>query len=226
MFSPFLSPMPGRAGEYVVNRAGQWESVRWSFYDFQAYAAAGVTQLSFFQTAMTAAGKSLSDTNMALPGQIQQGQMFLVESVEIHFFPTTPTGGATAQLPAAFGAPAVPNLVNDAYVFRRSGNLVFTIGQKPYLQEAPMVRFPPKAQFDVHGAMSDSTTAGASQATRLAMPVTHGRPYILNPDPVLLDAGQNFTVVCAWPEGLQALPSGNPARVGCVLDGTLFRLSQ
>lgn len=224
-WSPFLSPMPGRAGQYVVNRAGEWEAVTWSFYDFAAYPAAGTLSIPFFQRSVNSPGATLSDTNMALPSQIQQGSMFLVESIELKFFPVTPTGGGAAQLPAATGAIAAPLLVNDMYAFRRSGNLVFKIGQKNYLEEAPMDKFPPKSQMSVHGAMSDTTTAGAAQQTRLAFPETVGRPYILR-EPVLLDAGQSFSVVLSWPEGLQPLPSAFPARVGCVLDGTLYRLSQ
>lgn len=222
--SPFISPMPGKAGQYIVNRPGEWEQVRWSFYDSAAYPAAGANSLQFFQSQNGAGGKTLSDTNMPLSSMIQQGNMFLVESVEVHFFPTTPTGGAAAQLPAAIGAQAAALLVNDVYIFRRSGNLVFTIGGKPYLQEAPMMRFPPKAQFAVAGALSDATTAAATQQNRLAMGEVIGRPYILTPDQLLLDAGQSFGVVLAWPEGLQAIT--NPARVMVVLDGELFRLSQ
>jgi hypothetical protein len=216
--------MPNAAGKYVVNRAGQWEAIRWSLYDFQAYPAAGTTQLTYFQTQVGSGGRTLSDTNMQLSSQIMQGQMFLVESVEIAFWPTTPTGANAAYLPAAFGADAAPLQVNDEYIFMRSGNLVFTIGSKPYLQEAPMGRFPAKSHFDLSAAVGSQTTPAAALQTRVAVGKMVGRPYLLTPYPVLLDAGQSFQIQLTWPEGLQAINA--PARVQVILDGVLFRLSQ
>jgi hypothetical protein len=49
-----------------------------------------------------------------------------------------------------------------------------------------------------------------------------GRPYLINP--VLLTSNQNFSVTLNWPEGPQAVT--NPARVGIILDGILYRRSQ
>jgi hypothetical protein len=215
--------VPNRAEleRYNVYRPG-WEAIRQSLYDFQAYAAAGVTQMTFFALPLGQGGKTLSDTNMNLAGQLPANIEFLVQSIEVHFLPTTPT--VAAAMPSFFGAQAAQVLINDAYIFGRSGNLNLTIGQKPYLQEAPLGRFPPKANFTLDAALSDATTAAASLQTRTGYGRWAGRPYLLAPASLRLPENANFSVTLSWPEGVQAI--SNPARVGVILDGILYRKSQ
>jgi len=43
---------------------------------------------------------------------------------------------------------------------------------------------------------------------------------------VLIPPTQNFKVEIAWPNGAQSLNSANDAKIGVVLDGLLYRLSQ
>jgi hypothetical protein len=209
--------------KYSVNRPG-WEAVRQSFYDFQAYAAAGQTTLIFFQVPAGQSSKTASDTNTTNAGLFPANQQYLVESIEVHFFPTVPS--VTAQNPAAFGAGAIAQIVNDVYVVGRTGNGVLFIGSKPYLTEAPIGRFPPKTHFNINAALADATTAGAAQQSRIAYAYWSGRPYLLSPTKLLLIPTQNFSFSLNWPEGAQALPSGNPGRIGVILDGILYRKSQ
>lgn len=221
---------PGQVPSYTdlnafnVNRDG-WEAIRQSLYDSVAYPAAGAATLNLFSlpvgqgVGFGGAAKNLSDTNMTLAGQMPANQEFLIQSIEVLFLPTTPT--VAAQMPAASGVTAVAALVNDAYIFGRSGNLVLTIGSKAYLQEAPMMRFPAKAHFGLHAAVSD-TTAATSQ--RIAFGKAQGRPYMLQPANLRLVSNQNFGVALNWPEGLQAIT--NPAWVKVILDGILYRRSQ
>lgn len=215
--------VPSRAqlSKYSVNRPG-WEAIQQSLYDFQAYAAAGQTQLTFFANPVGQSSKTLSDTNMTLSGQLPKNQEFLIKSIEVFFSPTTPT--VAAQMPAAFGAQAISQIVNDSFIVGRSGNLNLTIGSKPYLQEAPLGRFPQKAHFCVDAALSDVTTAGANLQSRIAFGFWTGRPYLLEAAPLLLPENQNFSVTLNWPEGVQAIT--NPARIGVILDGILYRRSQ
>jgi hypothetical protein len=215
--------VPNRAqlSKYSVNRPG-WEAIRQTLYDSGTYAAAGQTFLAFFAQPAGSGTKTLSDTNMTLAGQLPKNQEFLVQSVEIHFFPTTPT--VAAQMPGAFGAGVAQQLLNDVYIFGRAGNLNLTIGSKTYLQEAPLGRFPPKAYFCVDAALSDATTAAANLQGRSGYARWGGRPYVLEPAPVLLPENQNFSVTLSWPEGVQAIT--NPARMVVVLDGYLYRRSQ
>lgn len=214
--------VPNRAqlGKYSVNREG-WEAIRQSIYDYQVYAAAGQSQLSFF-TSPLGGLRTLTDTNMTLAGQLPKNQEFLVQSIEVFFSPTTPT--VAAQMPAFTGALASAAIVNDAYIVGRGGNLVLTIGSKPYLQEAPLGRFPQKASFGVEGAASDSSTAGAVNQSRNVFGKWSGRPYLLDPAALLLPENQNFAVTLSWPEGVQAI--ANPGRIGVILDGILYRRSQ
>lgn len=215
--------VPTRAdlARYQVNRPG-WEAIRQSLYDFTAYAAAGQTQLSFFQAPVGQSGKTLSDTNMTLAGQLPANQEFLVQSIEVQFFPTTPT--VAAAMPSFFGADAAQVLINDSYIVGRAGNLNFTVGSKPYLQEAPVGRFPPKANFDVSAALATNLTTGAATQTRTGYAKWVGRPYLLTPAEILLVSNQNFIVSLNWPEGVQAI--SNPGRIGVILDGILYRRSQ
>ncbi len=206
---------------YSVNREG-WEAIRQSLYDYQAYAAAGANQLTFFALPIGQGGKTLSDTNLNLAGQLPKNQEFLVQSVEVVFYPATPT--VAAGMPSFFGAEAAQTSINDAFIFGRSGNLNLTIGSKPYLQEAPLGRFPQKANFGLEAALADATTAAANLQSRTGYGKWEGRPYLLDPVPLLLPENQNFTVTLNWPEGLQAIT--NPARVGVILDGILYRRSQ
>lgn len=204
--------------QFNVNRAG-WEKIAWEFYDRQTYIAAGQAQLNFFQAGP--AGTNLSQTDMQLPGQLPINQVFLLQGIEVTFDPTTPT--VAADMPAAFGAQAVANIINDAYIFYRSGNLQLFIGSKPYLQVAPLGRFPSQRNFHVEGALADVSTAGAALQSRIAFGHSVGRPFTLNPF-LLLTSNQNFGVNLNWPEGVQAIT--NPAQVFVHLCGTIVRRSQ
>ena len=217
-----MRTIPSRTNlaKYNVNRPG-WEAVRQSLYDFTSYAAAGQTTLNFFATPNGQGGKTLSDTNMTLAGQLPAAQEFLVNSIEVLFFPTVPV--VAADNPAAFGVAAIANAVNDVYKVARTGNLVLTIGSKPFLTEAPLGRFPAKTHFQVDGAVSQGGVV-ADTAQRVTYAYAAGRPYLLSPADLRLTSSQNFSVTLNWPEGLQTIT--NPGRIGVIMDGILYRRSQ
>jgi hypothetical protein len=212
---------------YNVNREG-WEAIGNSLYDSNAYAAAGHTTLTFFAlpigqgTGFAGGSKTLMDTNMDTQGALPQNQEFLAECVEVLFWPTRPA--VAAQLPAAFGAQAIAQIVNDTYAFYNSGFLKFFIGSKDYLREAPLVKFPPSANFGLDAALADVSTAGASFQSRIAFASARGKPYYLR-SPVRLVSNQNFNVTLNW-DAAVALPSTNPGRVFVSLGGVLYRRSQ
>ncbi len=212
---------------YQVNW-DQWEAVTQALYDSASYPAAGTQQLTFFAlpqgqgTGFGGSTKTLSDTNMTLAGQLPANQMFLIREIEVWVQVTTPT--VTAQMPAVYGTPAAAQLVNDAYIIYRSGNLVLTIGSKAYLTEAPLGVFPPQSQFVVEGAASDATTAAASAQSRVFYPSMRGTPYALKPNNLLLVSNQNFSTTLNWPEGVQAIT--NPARIFVRFNGWLYRKAQ
>lgn len=215
--------VPSRAelSKYSVNRPG-WEVIKQSLYDYQAYAAAGQTQLTFFALPVGQGGKTLSDTNMSLAGQLPANQEFLVQSIEVMFWPSVPV--VAAANPSSFGAQAVAAGINDVAIVARTGNLTFTIGSKPYLQEAPLGRFPPKTHLQINAALSDASTVAGNLQSRIAYAYSVGRPYLITPVDLNLVSTQNFQVTLNWPEGVQAIT--NPGRIGIILDGLLYRRSQ
>lgn len=215
-------PPPVKAlKKFDVNRRGLVEATRQSLYDFQTYAAAGQTQLTFFQVPKGQSGKTQDDTNLEIAGSLPRPKTQLIESIEIYFFPGDNIGTLATTL-------AETEYANDVQAFFESGNLDFFIGSKSYLIEAPLGRFPPKARLYVNSAHAiERRQASAGDAedqvsTEYAVPV--GRTYFIDPEIKLIHT-QNFSVTLNWATAV-ALPSGVAARVGVVLDGVLYRLSQ
>jgi len=207
---------PSDLAKYRVNRPGQLEVLRQTLYDFQVYAQAGQTQLSFFQVPVGQSSKTEADTNMTLAGQLPAGQQFLAQSLEIYFFPGTilPGTGPVANV--------IDGFVNDVWAVYKGGWLKFKVGSKDYLQEAPIGRFPPKTRLEGWSSENGNTTAAAALYTRTSYAVPAGRPYPIDPY-ILLESTQNFTVQLNWPA---AVAVTNAGRIGAVLDGLLIRNSQ
>lgn len=211
-------PNMAALNKYRVNRPNQKEGIRQTMYDFTSYAAAGQTLLQFFAVPYGQSSKTEADTNMSLGGQLPAGQSFLCHSVEILFWPgVNPDTYATT--------PAAPFFANDVYTFAKSGWLEFKIGSKLYVQEAPLGRFPAKTRLEGHASHAvESTATTVTYQLSTAYAAMGGRPYHMDP-PVLLEAGQNFSVNMKWGSAV-ALPSNTAARVGIILDGILYRNSQ
>lgn len=202
--------------KYNVNRPGDLEGVKASLYDFQTYPLAGTTQLTFFQLPIGQSGKTKDDTNIEVAGSLPAPKRFLIECVEVYFFP----GNTISRFAAA--AAALPSQSDDTYQFSRNGYLDLFIGSKSYLTEAPIGRLPPTTGLKVESAVaSNSATVGISKYDYAVM---GGQPYRLMP-PILLVPTQNFNVTLNW-KALIPLPSGLDARVGIVLKGILYRNSQ
>lgn len=210
---------------YSVNRKGEYEGIRQTLYDFQTYAAAGQTSLQFFQVPLGQGGKTIADTNMDQAGSLPTPKYYLVESIEVYLFPGVNIG--QSQNAAATTA-AESEFSNDVYAVEQSGSLRYFIGSKTYLEEAPIGRFPPKTCLKTEAAYSlqMKQTAAADEVTALTYDyaVFAGRPYYINPATLLIPT-QNFKVSLEWPAAV-ALPSGQDARIGVVMDGILYRQSQ
>ncbi|RJP44504.1 hypothetical protein C4587_01835 [Candidatus Parcubacteria bacterium] len=215
----FVIPNQSQLGDYKVT-LDAYEGITQSLYDFQTYGSAGQTQLNFFAVPVGQGGKTNSDTNMQLAGQLPANLRFLITGIEVQFRPTIPT--VAAAMPAVYGADAVAAQINDAYIVERAGNLQLTIGSKQYLQEAPLGRLPGRQHFHLDAAVSGTQTATGTQS-RIAFGYASGAPYNLR-SPLLLLENMAFSVVLAWPEGVQAIT--NPGRIGVILNGVLYRLAQ
>lgn len=221
-----------------VTNPNQSEIVRQRFYDYQLYATAGTTQLTFFsapvgQGLTTALGgtagtaKTLWDTNLELPNTLPSGKAFMIESIEVLFFPGSVSTANTYTIasPALFNATAsaaVQSQLADVNSFYQSGMLELNILSKNYLRETPMIAFPPKANFNLDAALaSNSATTALNGAVNMR---AAGRPYYLEPT-IALQPAVNFEVVIRYPAAV-ATPSGFNARVGVILDGYFMRASQ
>ena len=219
-----------------VTNPGQSEIVRQRFYDYQLYATAGVSQLTFFSSpvgqGLTSAigstagtSKTLWDTNLELPNTLPSGKAFMIESIEVFFFPGSVSTSNTYTLasPVLFNATpaaAVAAQLADVNSFYQSGMLELNVLSKNYLRETPLLAFPPKANFNIDAALSGSGTAEVGAVNGRAA----GRPYYISPE-IALQPAVNFEVVLRWPAAV-ATPSGFNARVGVVLDGYFMRASQ
>lgn len=238
-----LSTAPNlqEALQYSVNRPGSAEVVRQSLYDFLLYPAAGSTSFTFFQNPI---GQGLSshpgnannvkgpgDTNMESAGQLPSPKMFLATSIELVFYAgsvstantyTPQVQSAFIAVPTAAQAPISLGAINDSNFVLQGGWLNFFVGSKTYLNEASLVRFPPKARFELDAAVAtNSATTGAIGAASVK---AGGRPYYLDP-PVLLVPNQNFVVTVNFPVA-QATPSTFNGRMGVIIDGFLYRNAQ
>ena len=199
---------------YDVNRADQYEGVKKAYYDFQTYAQVGQTSLNFFQVPVGQSSKTLADTNMQQAGSLPSPIQFLVQDIQIFFFPA----GDLSQ----FGAQAAAENVNDVYDVSKSGWLEFLIGSKNYIQEGPIGRFPPSNGLTVAAALADQTTAGATMQSRISYANMAGRIWAVTPQ-ILLKPTQNFKVSLNWPAAVAISAAG---RIGVVMNGIEYRLSQ
>lgn len=225
--------------DFMVNQLGKVEVIRQSLYDSAIYPTAGLTTLRMFQSPVgqglssspgnANAVKSLQDTNMTLAGQLPAPQGFWVQSIEVDFQPGSVSTANTFTLQAPGNFLAVPTAAGlpfegeaDVNAFYTAGGLIFTVGTKPYLQEAPLLYFPPKCRFELDAAVaSNSATTGAVTKGKLK---AGGRPYGIDPGLALMSS-QNFDITLQWPVAV-ATPSGFNGRVMVKIDGWLFRAVQ
>jgi len=219
-----------------VTNPGQSEIIRQRLYDYQLLANAGSTQLSFFQQPVgsgltTALGgtvgavKTLWDTNMTLGGTLPSGQAYMIESIEVVFFPGSVTTANTytpigQSVFNATAAATVAAAANDVNTFYQSGMLELNILSKNYLRETPLLAFPPKANFNLDSAVSSNSATTGEVALLQARAA--GRPYYIDPS-ISLQPAVNFEVVIKWPA---AVALSFNSRVGVILDGYFMRASQ
>lgn len=210
-----MIPTLDQLDQYNVNRPNQVEGIKWSLYDSLAYATTGQAQLQFFQTPQGQNSKTAADTNMVSAGQLPAPQAFLITGISLLFIP--------GVNPSVFGAAAASEFANDTFQFyTKPAWLQLYIGSKDYINEAPLMRFPPTNGMSGFAAISDTSTAGASEQTQMNYATAAGDPYEVSP-PLLLTANQNFKVTLNWPT---LVPFTTAARVYCHLSGYLYRNSQ
>lgn len=221
-----------------VTNPNQSEIVRQRFYDYQLYPTAGVAQLTFFSQpvgqgittalgAVAGTGKTLWDTNLELPNTLPSGKAFMIESIEVLFFPGSVATANTYTIvnPNLFNANAANAVLaqlSDVNTIYQAGMLELNILSKNYLRETPLIAFPPKANFQLDAAIS-SNSATTAEIAAVNMRAA-GRPYYIEPT-IALQPAVNFEVVIKYPAAV-ATPSGFNGRIGVILDGYFMRASQ
>lgn len=205
-----------RPGQFSVNDVNKMEAITQPLYSYQAYPAAGTTTMSFFVNPASGA-TTAEDTNMQLAGQLPAPQKFLVQGIGVDYLPGTAA--------SRFGAQSANCQLNDVEAILRRGLLTFTIGSKNYLEITPLMALPPRSHIDGVAAVADATTAAAAYQSMVTVGYSEGD--VFKPNPLLLEASQNFRINITWPGGAVAIPSADAAaRIGVILYGTLYRSPQ
>ncbi len=198
---------------YGVNRPDQVEVIWQPFYDIQTYGAGGATQFTFFQTPVGQSGSTKASTNMQAAGQFPRPWEFLCTGIQVWF-----DNGAVVSRTAA--AAAVMTNCNDAdAVLNGAAFLDLFIGSKSYLSDAPLAKFPPSFRLQTETQIAGTYAAGTQVLVDYA--TSAGRYYAITP--VRIPANQNFNVTANFPTAISVTTAG---RLGVILDGFLYRLSQ
>lgn len=198
--------------QYNVNRPDQVEAVRQSLWDTQTYVDNSTTQLSFFQIPKGQSGKTFADTNMEAAGALPAPKSFWIQTIELFVFPTNAVGADGTTISA------LKNW-SDMYLLMQVGWLELFIGSKAYLDEGPLMKFPPRSGLTGVAFASDST---ANTGTRVDYVSMGGPVYELQPE-ILLVPTQNFIVTLNWATAVDLVAN---VKIVCNLGGVLYRNSQ
>jgi len=193
-------------------------------FDSALYGTAGQNQIVLFTSpvgqgvtsAPSATGsKTLADTNMTAAGQLTKGNEFFMIGQELMLFP-----GQSPEVASLTGA--INGFVNDTYTVGKSGFLTLQIGSnRNYIQDGPLMIFPPAVRLAVAGAAGAPTTATITSVLNMEYASWTGEPYAITP--VYIEATQGFQEVLQWPG---AVPINSTARLFSRLRGYLIRNAQ
>jgi len=203
---------------YDVNRAGQVEGIYQPLYDFQTYDGVnGQTQMTFFAQPIGQSGRTFEDTNMESAGQMPAPKEQLVTNIQVVVLSGIDPVGANLTV-------GTPSQWNDVYSIFKTGYLDFFIGSKSYLTDAPLGKFSNDFRLAGSAALSDTTTSGTTELSKIDYATFAGPIYEITP--TRLVSNQNFNVTLNW-KAATPLPSADTnTRIGVILGGFLYRLSQ
>ena len=212
--TPYHPPSLNALRSYNVNRPGAVEVIWQPTYDFQVYPAAGISNLTFFQTTVGTAGSTLATTNMEASGQFPRPKEFLVTGIQVFFEP----GGAVAQAGVADGT-AQENWNDVSDVMNGAAFLKLFIGSKDYLVDTPLSKF--TQQFRLGGVANITGNGSVATTTFIDYAVHSGKYYSITP--TKLPSNQNFNVSLNFPT---VIPTAEDGNIAVLLDGFQYRLSQ
>lgn len=209
-----MNPIPTLAElqQFNVNRPDAIEAVRQGLWDTQTYVSGTTTALQFFQVPKGQSSKTMADTNMEAAGALPAPKSFLIETIELYCFPKTALGADNTSI-------KVLQNWQDLYDLLQVGWLELFIGSKAYLDEGPLMKFPPRSGLTGVAFANDST---ANTGTRVDYVSVGGPIYQLDPN-ILLVPTQNFVVTLNWATAKTLNANVN---IVCNLGGILYRNSQ
>lgn len=201
-----------------VNVAGMREVIWEPLYDTITYPAAGAASLKLFQVAAGQGGKTLSDTNMDLGGQLPNGKAFKVTSIQLAFYSGAKSVGVHDMNTTAI--PTGLNLTNDVKTFAENGSLIFNVGSKDQLRQAPLGAFPPAERLDGFSASAIGNQEGDTDNLMYFVEYATPQGRLFSINDVLLESNQNFSIEL---RDLPALPTGLDGKIVCTLNGFMGR---
>ncbi|HXT00360.1 MAG TPA: hypothetical protein VN915_06770 [Elusimicrobiota bacterium] len=207
----YLTPLKNQAGTEIE------EAVDQPLYHLQAYATAGSTQFTFFNTA--AGGYSV--TNMDAQSVLSKGKRFAIFGIGIGYI----GGQAIVQDTATT---VLNSYLNDAQkVLEGVAWAELNILDKNYLREAPLTRLPGGVGLNVGGASFQRTQTSAADGTRQISYGSNGLPMLSCMRklrvPIPLPEQTKFAVVVNFPTAVTVTTAGTLA---VWLDGVLLRAVQ
>jgi len=237
----------GFQSESIISAASQkfgvidysrWQAIRWQWYSYVTYPAAGTTELNFFGQVAGQAGVTLQDTNLPKAGSFGQTH-FQLKSISTDIqINSNDVDGFTRANQATLDTRALASDFIGGFV--QAGVLRFNVGARPFativkpFQYAP----PPGSPLDYDNTFVNQISAAPNPAAGAAAVVgvpwvtqtkIRNNVYFVDPN-ILIEAEQQFNVSLQFPSG--AVPvlatnvvndSSNPLKVGVILDGLLLR---
>jgi len=240
----------GFQSESIISAASQkfgvidysrWQAIRWQWYSYITYPAAGATELNFFGQVAGQAGVTLQDTNLPKAGSFGQTHFQLKSiSTDIQINDNNVDTFTRANI-ADIDTHATATDYLGGFV--QAGVLNFSVGARPFativkpFQYAP----PPGSPLDLENSYVNqigavpTATGGANQVVGVPwVTQTKMRSNVYFTDPnILIEAEQQFNVNISFPSG--AVPvlatnviniggaNANPYKIGVILDGLLLR---
>jgi len=216
----------------------QWTALRWQYYDYVGYPAAGTTQLQFFiqpeggTDPVTSLVKTREDTNVSQ--QRSLGQVYyVIQNIRTHLCLAPKSRQASAiknNATLLFGDNGMNTGISKLAEIMRRGVLNIKLGQKAYFDiPYPLVVAP--AGFGLEIQQTGSMYSTASQAA-LWLQSNPDRSLVFDVSPPqMIEPSQTFDVTIDYPTTSPVLTSlVNSAdllvRVGVIFDGYLARPAQ
>ena len=235
----------GFQSESIISAASQkfgvidysrWQAIRWQWYSYVTYPAAGATELNFFGQVAGQAGVTLQDTNLPKAGSFGQTH-FQLKSISTDIqIASNDVDGFTRANQATIDTRATATDYLGGFV--QAGVLNFNVGARPFativkpFQYAPPpgspldydntyvnqfsattanpAGFATNPQFSNVAANSTSNVVGVPWVTQTKM---RSNVYFVDPN-ILIEAEQQFNVNISFPSGAVPVLATNVINIG------------